>query len=537
MNPITLTLPTTNGALQIEVSLEKPLFILGANGVGKSSLMYQFSIQHGTNTKRINAHRRSWFSSNGINITATQKKNDEGYISQSDMYPESRWKDNYSEQRTSISIFDLVGSENERARSIAAAVEEQRHADATRIAENEGAFKTLNELLAISNLNIKLSLREGDLIYASKNGGSDYSIAELSDGEKNALLICSDILTARPGTVILVDEPERHLHRSIISPLLSSLFQRRKDLFFVVSTHDINLPIDQFCSAVLLLRGCVWNGNTIEKWDANLIKDTSSIPEEIKLDIFGTKQKVLFVEGTKTSLDNQIYPLIYPELSVVPVASCKDVEQAVVGIRNTEDLHWVHAFGLIDSDDRTTDQINKLAAKFIATTGSYSVESLYYNPFVIKKVTEKLCLSTGENPLALIDSANAKIIKHFTTQKPRLCARLVEKQVKDQIMLSAPNHQKIATRTPIDLHFDISAILSAEEARFDTMLQGVDITGLIARYPIRETQVINGILAGLRMDKVRYQNLVRKLIVDDPAVKTFFRDLLTPLTDLIAVAN
>ena len=43
--------------------------------------------------------------------------------------------------------------------------------------------------------------------------------AELSDGERNALLIGSDVLTTEPNSLIILDEPERHLHRSIISPL------------------------------------------------------------------------------------------------------------------------------------------------------------------------------------------------------------------------------------------------------------------------------------------------------------------------------
>ena len=43
-----------------------------------------------------------------------------------------------------------------------------------------------------------------------------YGAAELSDGERNALLISAEILTAKDGTLLIIDEPERHLHRSII---------------------------------------------------------------------------------------------------------------------------------------------------------------------------------------------------------------------------------------------------------------------------------------------------------------------------------
>ncbi|WP_442947933.1 AAA family ATPase [Nostoc sp.] len=55
---------------------------------------------------------------------------------------------------------------------------------------------------------------ESAQVVASKCGGTPYSIAELSDGERNALLIAANVLTVKNGTLVLIDEPERHLHRS-----------------------------------------------------------------------------------------------------------------------------------------------------------------------------------------------------------------------------------------------------------------------------------------------------------------------------------
>jgi hypothetical protein len=57
-------------------------------------------------------------------------------------------------------------------------------------------------------------IKEGEQILAKKECGEPYSIAELSDGERNALLIAATVLTVKPGTLLLIDELERHLHRS-----------------------------------------------------------------------------------------------------------------------------------------------------------------------------------------------------------------------------------------------------------------------------------------------------------------------------------
>lgn len=48
-------------------------------------------------------------------------------------------------------------------------------------------------------------------------------MAQLSNGERKAVLIAANALTVKEGTVLLIDEPERHLRRNIIEPFLSAL--------------------------------------------------------------------------------------------------------------------------------------------------------------------------------------------------------------------------------------------------------------------------------------------------------------------------
>ena len=53
------TLPDIAGVQQnIVVNDGKVLFVVGANGSGKSSLMQRFFTQHRNNAKRISAHRQ-----------------------------------------------------------------------------------------------------------------------------------------------------------------------------------------------------------------------------------------------------------------------------------------------------------------------------------------------------------------------------------------------------------------------------------------------------------------------------------------------
>jgi hypothetical protein len=57
-------------------------------------------------------------------------------------------------------------------------------------------------------------------VVARKSGGTPYSIARLSDGERNALLVAADVLTVRPGTLVVIDDPEMlKVVRSFFDPL------------------------------------------------------------------------------------------------------------------------------------------------------------------------------------------------------------------------------------------------------------------------------------------------------------------------------
>ncbi|NEN24213.1 ATP-binding protein [Cryomorpha ignava] len=288
--------------------------------------MHNLYASNRAHAKRILAHRQTWFTSNSMDLTAAKKKQTETNINNQDQQITSRWQDVYSSQRSSISIFDLINSQNIRARHIAKAVDEDDMDSAKKLSNAQAPIEGINELLAIANIPIEISLGKDEQLFASKNGSALYSIAELSDGERNALLIAADVLTSDPNTLIIIDEPESHLHRAIISPLLTSLFLKRSDCAFVISIHDIFLPVDNFKSSTLLVRNCSWNGKNIDSWDADLIAESAQISPEIKKSILGAKREILFVEGNNESLDRQIYQLIYPTVSVVPKGSCKDVE-------------------------------------------------------------------------------------------------------------------------------------------------------------------------------------------------------------------
>ncbi len=138
-----------------------------------------------------------------------------------------------------MAIFDLIQKLNKQNQQIVDAVRADKNAEAKKLAtSNRDPLVALSDLLRYANLPFTFSLDRNAAIVASKSGSDSYSVAEMSDGERNALLLAAEVLTVPSGTLILIDEPELHLHRSIISSLLTGLFSNRSDCIRVCDFYS-----------------------------------------------------------------------------------------------------------------------------------------------------------------------------------------------------------------------------------------------------------------------------------------------------------
>lgn len=504
------------------------VFVIGANGSGKSSLMHRLYTTNKEIARRISAHRQTWFRSNAMDLTPATKKQTEANLSSQDATADARWMDHNAMQRATVTIFELIDSENVRARKIAAAADDDDFDLVRELCKQDAPLTVLNELLKVSNLPIEISIEKDVQLFARKNGGTPYSIAELSDGERNAILIAGSVLTANEDSLIIIDEPERHLHRSIVSPLLLSLFEKREDCGFVISTHDISLPLDSPNSSTLLLRSCTWGGNTANAWDADLLTPEAAVPDDVRLAILGARRKMLFIEGDHESLDIHIYSILFPWVSVSPSGGCVEVERAVTGIRASDDLVWIRAFGLVDRDDRDDDAVQALADRGIYALECHSVESLYYCDPIIRMIAERF--TEGQ----ALDAARQAIIDNVRPHRDRLCARLVEKRARAVVLSDLPTHNTLLQDPVHSVEFDASGLIAQEQATFDGLVAVSDTDGLVNRYPVRETGALAAVATNLGFkNRSKYESAVRKLLVEGEEARDVVKQKLGALTAAI----
>ena len=154
-------------------------------------------------------------------------------------------------------------------------------------------------------------------------------------------------LTAAENSLLIFDEPELHVHRSIMAKVWDELEAARKDCAFMLITHDLGLAASRVAQ-----KFAIRNFDPTPHWTIDEVQENTGFSEETTTLILGSRRPILFVEGVENSLDQAIYRCCYPDWTVVPRRSCKEVIHSVVTMRRNSEFTRITCSGIVDADHR-----------------------------------------------------------------------------------------------------------------------------------------------------------------------------------------
>jgi ABC-type cobalamin/Fe3+-siderophores transport system ATPase subunit len=497
--------------LSLTVDSGHPLFIVGRNGTGKSALMHRLRQKAQLNTTYLPGSRTALFDGESLSLTPSSRRDLANNLPAWDNQAEARWRNVSGNQRNEKAIHDLTAAEQQYTNDCAKKIAEnsdpvETTAAIAKLQSKESPLNRVNQLIEQANIPVQMLIADNEL--KATSGGSIFSYARMSDGERIALILIAEVIAAKPGVVFLIDEPELHLHRSIVVPLIATLIKSRPDCEFVISTHELDLPTSIAKSRVCIVRAVSWQSSgEAEYWELDVVDQTDDLPEELVTDILGSRRRVLFTEGATTSLDVPIYSVLFPKASIRAKGSCKDVQHAVVGIRSTAGLHHTEAFGLIDNDRMTEEAITEFHAESIYPLPFFSVESLYYDADVLAAVAKRQAatLESDQEKQAdmaaaflanLVDEGIAAAAKEGTPE--HLAGRIAERQVRDALLAQMPKRDELVAAASPTIQINGQSAYPVELARFNAMLDAQDLYSIIARYPVRHSGILGTIAKALK---------------------------------------
>lgn len=207
----------------------------------------------------------------------------------------------------------------------------------------------------------------------------------MSDGERAIFYFIGEVLCAKENSLIIVDEPENHLHKSILNRLWDAIEASRTDCVFLYITHNLDFASSRINSQIVWVKEFLGENN----WKYDLVEDVNN-SDSLKLEIMGNRQKVLLVEGTPSkSIDRKLYSKVYCEYNIISMESCNSVIQTTKAYNQTQNLHYVEVKGLVDRDRRSDAEIIQLREKNIFVPCVSEIENLFLLPDVIRIVAEK----------------------------------------------------------------------------------------------------------------------------------------------------
>lgn len=440
----TWQLPTGTATFkELSVSPGDAAVVVGANGSGKSALATWMQRQVAPErVRRLIAHRKLWFTHAGPQISPADNEDLRRNVSTWGRHDESRYLDHADSQRASMSLFDLLGQIHAQNAQLVDLYDSGMEPAQVRQQIPHRALDRLNKIFQGAEFSIDI-VATRDQTFAVRNqlSGADYPIFQMSDGERSALLLAADVLGAPDHSVILVDEPERHLHPSISVGLIQAVINSRPDCGFVVFTHDIDLASAMSFEGhkTYVLSGCRWSNNVVSSWEMFEVPAKDALPETAKRAVLGGRRQVLCIEGDSMSIDRSLYSTLYPSWNLVAFGSCEQVIRAVTGIRHSSPVHWVQTVGIVDLDGRTPGEIAALRRQGVLTLPVSEVECLLYRKTVVSAVAGRQSRNLGGHP-SPDEMVRSAIERAMGTLDNPTVGSIASKIAKERIIRSVAAH-------------------------------------------------------------------------------------------------
>ncbi|MBD9390185.1 DUF4435 domain-containing protein [Agrobacterium sp. AGB01] len=422
-----ITIPSANGNLQLIIESGKSIVVIGSNGSGKTRLgvMIDSEYQNQATAHRISAHRSLAMNTavqppnldialNQLRYGNNQARNKIGH----------RWRSNPA--ISMLSDFDhLIAALYAEENNVSVKFRQDAKVNST----TEVATTKLDILREIWQqlLPHRTLIVEASNVKTAPTGqlGAAYNASEMSDGERVIFYLLGQALLAESDSLLIIDEPELHINKSVLSKLFDKIETARPDCCFLYITHDVEFAMSRHAAPKYVVRAYQ---KKPELWDIEHVPEDTNIPDDVIALIVGSRLPVLFVEGDGGSLDIALYRRVFESFTVIPVGNCEQVIHTVSSFANRKELHRVGCAGMIDADGRSEEESQYLARKSVYTLPVSEVENLLLLPTIFTELAKALSFNDVEANQKLTE-LKERVISLASMEIDRICLDYTRRRI------------------------------------------------------------------------------------------------------------
>lgn len=150
------------------------------------------------------------------------------------------------------------------------------------------------------------------------------------------------------------------------------------------------------------------------------------------MQILGSRQDVLLVEGKESSLDKRLYPLIFTEYNVIPIEGCTRVISFTKAFNALDGMHYCKVRGIVDRDRRTDKEVDVLNKCGVFCPEVAEIENLFLLPEVIRIVAQTLSHSDKETK-EILDTVQQKTFEFLANHLEEQALLFTKQEVQNKI--------------------------------------------------------------------------------------------------------
>ena len=246
-----------------------------------------------------------------------------------------------------------------------------------------------------------------------------------------------------------------------------------------------------------------------------LVRKNDDLPNELLIELLGSRKPVVFVEGENGSHDVSLYRLVLPNFLVLPRGSCSQVIQSVKALRANAQLHHLNVYGLIDRDRRPQIEIDALERDNIFCLDVAEVENLFCTREILSIVSTQL----ARDPTADHSAVVRFVFKQLQSELDTQVSLRVAAEIKHQLNFFDSNAKGDAALTAalqsLYQSIDVAALYSRFDTEYKAIIAAQDYEALLKVY--NRKSLVSQACAALGLKHGELAKLVIRLAKTDRA--------------------